>query len=281
MVLAAGMQATFTTVAEFGLGPTADLLTRAFADYFVKLAIAEAALWQMARGDSVSFADSLVVGRDGVPVGAAVVARRGWTSRLAGMALLPEARGAGLGRALVARLIAEAKARGDRGYVLEVIEQNAAAVRLYEAAGFQKVRRLVGFSGPAPAGLSPVAELVEVDLRTVAAAVIRDATVDWPWQLAGETIAQLTPPHRGYTLDGAWLALLNPAGPQAVVRALVVDGETDRAARAVRLLHAVMARHPVAQWRIAAQWPEELSGIFAAAGLARQELTQWQMALAW
>jgi ribosomal protein S18 acetylase RimI-like enzyme len=271
------MQVTFTTVADFGLKPAAELLTRAFADYFVKIPFTEAGLWQMARADSVSFGDSLVVQHGGEAVGVAIVARRGWTSRLAGMALVPEARRRGLGRALVERWIADARARGDRELVLEVIEQNVAAVKLYEATGFQKVRRLIGFSGVAPAGLMADPELREVDLRAVAAAVTRHEAVNWPWQMSGETIAQLTPPHIGYTLDGAWLALLNSAGPQAAVRALVMDGAAQREERAVRLLRAVMARHPVDSWRVSAQWPEELGGCFIAAGLTRQELTQWQM----
>lgn len=274
-----GMIIGYTTVANFGLPPAAELLTRAFADYFVKIPFTEAALRQTARMDQVDFTQSPVVLLDGEPAGAALMARRGPVSRVAGMALVPAARRRGAGRALMERLLAEARARGDRRMVLEVIEQNTAAVRLYEAMGFTKMRRLVGFSGPAPAGLAPVPELAEVNVRDVGAVVSRqDGAIGWPWQISGETIALLPPPAIGYELDGAWTALLNPAGPVVTIRTLAVEGSKRREERAGRLLHAGMARHPAESWRVSALWPEELSGCFTRAGLVRDELTQWQMA---
>lgn len=275
------MNIGFTTVAEFGLQPAAELLTRAFADYFVQIPFTETGLRQAERVDSVDFALSVVVRLEGEPAGAALIARRGTTSRVAGMGFLPGARRRGAGRALMERLIADARARGDRRLVLEVIEQNTPAVRLYEAMGFRKIRRLVGFAGPAPVGLAPVPELAETDLGAMAAAITRQEDADWPWQMSGQTVAQLPPPARGYALDGAWVVVLNPAGPTVGLRALAVDGDGRREARAVRLLRAVMARHPAEAWRISALWPEELAGWFTRAGLARQELTQWQMAREW
>jgi len=272
------MKVEYTPIAEFGPGPAAEVLTRAFADYLVKIPFTEAMLRQMEPVDSVDLAASPVLLLDGEPVGAALIARRKAVSRLAGMALVPAARRRGLGRALMERLIVEARTRGDQRMVLEVIEQNTAAVRLYEEVGFARKRRLVGFVGPAPAGLVPVPELAPASLREVAAAVARlDAAMDWPWQISGETIAQLPPPACGYTLDGAWVAVVNPAGPTAGFRALAVEGAGETDGRAGRLLRAVMARHPVKEWRMSALWPEELAGWFAGSGLGRHELTQWQM----
>lgn len=273
------MNIGFTSVDDFGLPRTAELLTRAFADYHVKVAFTEADLKQEVRVDSVVLAESLVAALEGEPAGVALIARRGRTSRLAAMAFVPEARRRGAGRALMDRLMTEARARGDQRMVLESIEQNTAAVRLYEVMGFQKLRRLVSFAGAAPAGLVPVPELTEAELRDVAAAVIRqDGEVGWPWQISGETIAQLSPPALGYALDGAWIALANPAAPTVTVRTLVVEGSERREERAVRLLHAVMSRHPAAGWRMGALWPEEFGHWFTRTGLVRQELSQWQMA---
>ena len=277
MYFAHGMAFTFTPVSGFGLAPTAELMNRAFADYIVKFQLTEPVLWYLARLDSVDFNASCVVHVDAQPAGAALVARRGWTCRVAGMAILPEARRKHVGRALMDYLLSEAKQRGERSMVLEVIEQNAPALRLYDSIGFQKVRRLRSYAGPPPAGLAPVSELVETDLRSVAAALVREEAVNWPWQVSGETIAMLTPPNVGYTLDGAWVALVNPAGLQVTIRALVVEGAERREARAVRLLRAVMARHPAAEWRMSALWPEEFESWITGAGLVRQELSQWQM----
>ncbi|WP_164975969.1 GNAT family N-acetyltransferase [Oleiharenicola lentus] len=274
------MNVRFTSIEEFSPARTAELLTQAFADYFVKIPFTETGLRQMELSDSVDLARSPVMWLDGNPVGAALIARRGATSRLAGMALVPAARGRGAGRALMEQLFTAARNRGDQRLVLEVIEQNTAAVKLYEAVGFARIRRLVGFAGSSPAGLAAEPALVEAELREVAAAVTRlDDEVGWPWQISGPTLAQLAAPAKGYTLDGAWAVVLNPAGPVVGLRALAVDGKTDRERRAVRILRALMARHPaVTGWRMSALWPEEWATWFTGAGFARQELTQWQMA---
>lgn len=272
------MKVEFTPIAEFGPGPAAEVLARAFADYVVKIPFTEAMLRQMEQVDSVDLTASPVLRLDGEPVGAALVARRGPVSRLAGMALVPAARRRGLGRVLMERLISDARARGERRMVLEVIEQNTAAVRLYETVGFKPKRRLIGFAGPALDGFPPEPGLAVASLHEVATAMSRlDAEVDWPWQISGETIAQLPPPVCGYGLDGAWVAVMNPAGPTAGFRALAVEGAGDTAGRAGRLLRAVMARHPVKEWRMSALWPEELAGWFTGSGLGRHELTQCQM----
>lgn len=267
----------FSAIADFGLDRAAGVLTRAFADYFVKIPFSAASLMQSVRADSVDLSVSRVIVIDGVACGAALIARRGWTSRLAGMGIVPEARRMGAGRATMVQLLAEARARGDRAMVLEVIEQNEPAVRLYAAMGFAKVRRLVGFSGPGAAQAEVSSGLTEVDLRAMADVVTRNASGDWPWQLSGETLAQLTPPAVAFHLDGAWLALGNPSVTPVVIRGLVTAGSRCGRGQAVALLRAAMARLPGKEWRISALWPEELSDVFTAAGLTRTPLSQWQM----
>ncbi len=272
------MDVRFVPMAEFGLTGGAELLTRAFADYFVTIAFSEEGLGRMAKLDSVEFSLSPVMILKNEAVGAALIARRGNASRLAGMALLPHARKQGAGRALMTYLLREASERGDARMGLEVIEQNVPAVKLYEAMGFRKIRRLVGFAGAPPEGLEPEPGLEVVSVQAVAAAVAgMEPAIGWPWQLSAETVAQLPPPASGYTLDGASVLVLNPAGPVVGLRGLAVEGGLRRAERAARLLRAVMARHPAKEWRFSAMWPEELAVWFERAGLPRQQLTQWQM----
>jgi ribosomal protein S18 acetylase RimI-like enzyme len=272
------MKIELTTVAEFGLAQTAGLLNLAFADYEVKVVFSETGLQQMAQLDSIDFAASPVVSLDGHPAGAALVARRGAVSRVAGLAFVPAVRRRGVGRALLEHLIIAARQRGDLWMVAEVIEHNRPAVRLYEAMGFKRRRRLVGFAGSTPADLPRLPEPAPASLSGLAAVINRmDATVDWPWQIAGETITRLPEPATAYTLEGAWMALMNPAGPTVGIRTLAVDRVDRQEERAVRLLQAVMARHPGKTWRVSALWPEEFAGWFTHAGLVRQELTQWQL----
>ena len=279
------MKLEFPSIAEYGLERSAEVLTRAFADYFVSIRFDVCTLLQATRVDSVDLSSSCVFVRDGAAVGGALIARRGWTSRLAGMAIVPEERGKGMGGAMMNHLLIEAKARRDRKMVLEVIEQNTAAVKLYRRAGFREIRRLIGYAG-APVHVASTAsdltnreiasQLVEVDLREVAEAVTRYGLPDLPWQLSGETIAQVTPPGVAYRLNSAWIALTDPAAPSVTVRALIADAA--KVGRETTLLRAVMAKHPgTKEWRISATWPEELADVVSPIGLPRSPLTQWQM----
>jgi GNAT superfamily N-acetyltransferase len=193
------------------------------------------------------------------------------------MAVVPEARRSGVGRAGVRQLLAEAKARGERTMVLEVIEQNEPAVKLYESGGFKKVRRLIGFAGPGAPGVAVPPGLTEVDLRDMAEIVTHDGLRDLPWQLSGETLAQLTPPSLAYRLNGSWVALSNPAGPQVTIRGLVTEHTVQGQGRAAALLRAVMGKFPGKEWRMPALWPEELGPVVAEAGLPQTTLSQWQM----
>jgi ribosomal protein S18 acetylase RimI-like enzyme len=273
------MSCHFPSVLEYGLEPTAAVLTAAFADYFAPAPMTAADLVQMARTDSVDLTASRVVVRDGNAVGAALVARRGWTSRLAAMGIVPAARRTGAGRAVLENLLAAARARGERTMVLEVIEQNDPAVRLYESAGFTRVRRLMGFAGPGtnPPAAAPTTDPIEVDPRELAAVVIREGLPDLPWQLSGETLAHLSPPATAFRLEGAWLALAATSGPIVTIRGVVTERKERGRGRAQALLRAVMARHSGKQWRVPAIWPAELAGVFARAGLVPQPLSQWQM----
>jgi ribosomal protein S18 acetylase RimI-like enzyme len=53
------------------------------------------------------------------------------------VAVDPQRRGQGLGRALVAHAVAARREEGFRRFRLDVAEDNAAAIRAYQAAGFQ------------------------------------------------------------------------------------------------------------------------------------------------
>jgi ribosomal protein S18 acetylase RimI-like enzyme len=64
---------------------------------------------------------------------------------LFGMWVDPGFRGAGVGRALVEAVVAQARAAGKRRVVLRVVSGNAAATELYERAGFSPTGRTVPY----------------------------------------------------------------------------------------------------------------------------------------
>ncbi len=86
---------------------------------------------------------------NGDVVGFAVLWFAADEGELGDLAVDPECRGRGIGRALVARSIEEATLRGARTLFLEVRDSNEAARGLYESAGFEMVgRRADYYSGP-------------------------------------------------------------------------------------------------------------------------------------
>jgi ribosomal protein S18 acetylase RimI-like enzyme len=206
-----------------------------------------------------------------------LMARRGWSSRGACMAVLPGARASGIGTWLLGRLLEESRGRGERRMELEVIEQNAPGVRLYEKSGFHTLRRLVSFSLSAADGGLGKENLEEVDVREVARAVTAYGLPDLPWQVSGETIAHLGPPHVAYKMDAACVVITDPSVSTVAIRSAIVEPRGRGQGQGTRLLRALMARHPGKEWKVNALCPEEMGGLFESVGFVKGRLTQLHM----
>lgn len=265
------------SVTDYGLAKTTELLNRGFADYFVKIEFSLASLFHMICSDGIDVTSSRVVVQDGEAVGVALIARRGWTSRLAGMAIVPDARSKGVGKWAMGQLIAEAKERGERTMVLEVIEQNTAGVRLYQGRGFRALRQLVGYAASEPEGIP--GELKEIDVREAARMVTMYGLSDLPWQVSGESLAQAGPPGKAYQMESAYVAISNPERSHVAIRTIVVEPEARRQGQATRLLRAVIAQHPGKTWIVPALCPAEIGSVFEKVGFEKQALSQLQMTL--
>ncbi len=172
--------------------------------------------------DNVDLGLSQVMLRDDQPIGFGMVARQGWISRLAAFGVIPEASGAGVGKAAMTTLIEQARERGDRIYDLEVIEQNPRAVRLYESVGFKKLRRLVGYEAQSPGG-EAATDLQPIDIYEAAKVVVQHGAADLPAPIAGTTVARYTPPNAAYRLDHAYAVISDPNAPAVGLRALIVE----------------------------------------------------------
>lgn len=266
-----------TSALEFSIPALADLLTRGFESYFVPIQMNDAALLSMVRRDSVDLSASRVLLIDGKPAGVALIARRGWVSRLAAMGIIFSARNHGAGTWMMTQLIDEARQRADREMVLEVIEQNEAGLRLYRKSGFEVVRRLVGFVLENPQVSSNDA-LHGIDLRLAGQAVTRHGLVNLSWQLSGESIAHLTPPACAFCLDSAYVVITNPQAKDVTIYSLLVEEQARGQGHAMRLLRALFEAYPDKTWHMPAICPEEVGGFFERAGFQKEKLSQFQMA---
>ena len=253
-------------------------LNRGFEEYFVPIQFNTAAFLDTLRKDGIDLTASRILIIDDQPCGIGLIARRGWASRLAAMGISRELRGKGAGSWFMEELIDEARQRGEREMVLEVIEQNDPAVKLYRNCGFQTVRRLVGFIYKDAQELSKD-KLLEIDLREMGRLVSQHGLLDLPWQLSGESIAQLNPPTRAYCKEHAYIAISNPGAERVVIWSLLVEPEARGNKLGTDLLKTVTASHPGRSWHVPALFPEELSKSFEGAGFEKENLSQWQMKL--
>ena len=272
------MDFTARPASEYSNADLVDVLNRGFEAYFVPITFHVSAFLNMVRKDGIDLTSSRVVLRDDEPIGIALIARRGWTSRLAAMGIAKEYRGAGAGSWCMEQIIQEARQRREREILLEVIEQNQPAVHLYEKYGFEVVRRLIGLISKHAVGHGS-GELEDVDIRTVSNLVSHYGLPDLPWQLSGESIAQTNPPACAYCKGPAYAVISNPEANDVVIWSLLVKPSARGNGLGTRMLKSIIARHPHKTWHVPALLPEELGTVYERAGFVREELSQWQMKL--
>jgi ribosomal protein S18 acetylase RimI-like enzyme len=263
---------------DFSIAEIVDVVNRGFEGYFVPIQFNVTSFLTMVRKDGIDLNISSILIADGEPVGIALLARRGWTSRVAAMGIARQARGKGAGSWLMDKTIQEAAERGEREVVLEVIEQNESAVHLYQKYGFEIIRRLVGFLRK-DAGENETTELQEIDLREAARMIAQYGAADLPWQLSAETIAQLNPPSHAYKSEQALIVISNPEPNDIVIWSLFVAPEARRQGFGTHILKSIMTHDPGKTWHVPAILPEEFSNVFRRAGFEREQLSQWQMKL--
>lgn len=261
-------------------------LSRSFEGYLVPIKMTAQAFERRFRGEDLDPFASRVYYKAGSasPVGVVLVARRGWTSRIAAMGLAPEARGQGLGRRLLQEAVEEARARGERAVYLEVIEQNTPAVGLYTSFGFQALRRLFGYRKEPLEGAAPpetddvLSELDPLEFSRIAA---REGDSGLPWMLAAETLSAASLPTRAFHLDGRAFALIaDPAAEMLQLTALVVPRAERRQGLGSRLVRALEAAFPGRALAVSAIVPEDLApDFFLQLGWERTKLNQLEMRL--
>jgi len=263
---------------DYPLPDLTQLLNLSFENYLVPVAFNLSQFLTMIRKDSLDLAASRVLFGVEQPAGIALIARRGWTSRLAAMGIVQGQRGKGAGFRFMRKLMDEARERNDHAMELEVIEQNENAVKLYQKCGFQSVRRLIGLIRK-DAIENNKTPLTAIDLREAGSLISQHGLADLPWQLAGETIAHLNPPACAYRNGPALVVTSNLAVEHVVIWSLLVEPQARGQQLGVEMLKSVIANHPGKTWHVPAIFPEEFGKLFKRAGFEQEELTQWQMKL--
>jgi hypothetical protein len=168
----------------------------------------------------------VAVAEDGEPVGLANLAVRGDRGWIGGIGVVVEARRKGIGRQLMESVLADAPAE----VWLEVIEENAPAIALYEQLGFERTRMLEVWSltGDAPASIARPAAFDEAH-----ASILGHRRARPPWQRDDES---LSPDLDGLVVEGG-AALYRAQGDH--VNVVQLEARDEHAAG--ELLAAAMA----------------------------------------
>jgi ribosomal protein S18 acetylase RimI-like enzyme len=168
--------------------------------------------------------------------------------------------------------------------LLEVFEQNPAAVSLYTGLDFRPVRKLFGFDFDPYGGSNRASELEpleEIDPTIIARCISMEGEPDLPWMLMPETLAAATRPFQGLHLNGTAFAIVadpNPNAEKVVIRALLVRKTHRRQGWGSRILSALEAHFADRPLTVQALVPENIApGLFHRAGWRRQALNQFEM----
>lgn len=209
--------------------------------------------------------------------GFAYINRTGNVSRVAGMGVVPTARRAGLARRLLVHILEEAQTRGDQAMMLEVIEQNPAAHRLYVQRGFRETGRLLSWRRPAntPASES-TAPLEEISLISASQLPSALEYPDLPFQISRHAIAK-SAAACAFRSGDALIVMGDPEVSPVRLHALSCSNKMDwPALRAT--LRAVLQRYADREFFAPAVFPEQFGEeVFHPLGFARDPLGQFLM----
>jgi ribosomal protein S18 acetylase RimI-like enzyme len=185
--------------------------TAGYEGYFMPIKVDEPTLAFMVDAWDIDLARSRAALRDGEAIGVTMLGVRGERGWIGGLGVAVPERRHGVGRALMEAVLETAPPVVG----LEVIEQNEAALRLYEDLGFERTRLLEVWS---LSGDVPTASARTADPRPL-------GQTDLPWQRADESLPAEY--ERVEVEGGAALIRVNGAS----VSVLQLDAEDEGAAR--------------------------------------------------
>jgi len=276
---------TLRSASELSLDALTDLFNRAFEGYFVSFNMTPDVFAARLAREQTDLALSRIAVAGDEPAAITLLSVRGRSCRCAGMGTVASWRRRGLGRRLMEGVVPPLRDLGFERFLLEVIQQNEAAIALYRDAGLEITRPLLGYE-LAP-GAGPPADdggLVEVDGSEVARAVAAEGEPDLPWQLDAATIAGWGPPSAGYAIrdgDGetkAWALLSDPAAARPRILGLVVARSERRQGWGRRMVAALRHRHGGSGLEVPSVVPEEVAdGFLRSLGFIRSPLLQYEM----
>jgi GNAT superfamily N-acetyltransferase len=271
------MKTDLTTAAEFSCGELAVIFGDAFEGYVVPIPAFDVVTFATFLGShQVDFGLSKVVCAGKERCGIGLVARFDGRSRVVAMGISAKRRAQGVGKRLLTGLVDDARERGDRAVVLEVIEQNPTAVALYKRAGFDVVRRLYGYQFDKPLRKRG-ASLQAASSVEFVSALCTAAAFDLPWQMSLPNLTRVDPSARIHRLEDTFVLVSNPDAARVTILTLFTAGGGVNPGPLKECLEALFHAYPGRTWLAPAIVPEEYDPVFVALGATRNDVNQVQM----
>lgn len=234
----------------------AEAMNACFVNYVIPAVIGPAAIAWKENGEQMQPHLGRVVKIEGKVAALVLINKRGERCRIGALAIVPEHRGQKIGWQLMQQVIGEAKERGEREMVLEVIQQNPPAVALYQKLGFDIVNKLPGLQVDTLHGT----ELAGIEKITIPDLV--DATSgrakEFPWEGGPDSLAKLGDPFQAFRFGRAMLLVRNPEEGPVLIRAIVHDRSPEAQADAKALLLGLAHEFGPKSWRLPPVFPEPL-----------------------
>lgn len=142
---------------------------RAFSDYAVKMQPSEEQLFEMLTRRGIRYDLSVGAFSGHQLVGFNLNGLDLWKGRLTvydtGTGVIPEYRGQGIASRIFAFSLPKLRQVSAQQYILEVIDTNLSAIKVYKKVGFREVRQLESFKLSGSVTKSPGEELTGIELR--------------------------------------------------------------------------------------------------------------------
>ncbi|MEI8281536.1 MAG: GNAT family N-acetyltransferase, partial [Armatimonadota bacterium] len=264
---------------EFTPAQLADAMNVCFEGYIMTFTLDAATFERRFRPEGLDTISSVILKSGDKFAAICLIARQGWTSRVAAMAIAPDFRRKGVGQLLMNKVIEEARKRGDRQMFLEVIEQNPPAIALYESVGMAKTRRLVGYRREPSQGLAE--SLVQIDPSTVIRAQAEECPSDLPWDFKPETLTLKMGFLKGFSLgDDAFALISDPPGQRVIIWSLFTRKGSRRSGFGGQMVEALAASYPDRALVTSVALPDDYCPEFLTAlDFAEVSISQFEMAI--
>jgi len=258
------------------VGWLAELHNLAFGDYPVPAVLDEPALRQYLLETDVDLALSRVALVEGRPVSFCLGAIRGRRASIRGEGTAPGYRRRGLGRRVLDETLAALADAGAGEVCLEVLNGNDGATHLYQRTGFERRRRLLGYSLQRPRTHGVRSRLAGRPAPLeVGEALDRITSWGWndpPWQLEPPSLAHLP----ALAFGRHAVALGKGRGDRFWLYALAVDPAHRRHGLATRALSHLPATYVGVPALLPEDW-WEAGALMRAVGAMTESHWQWEM----